>query len=60
MRAHVPINVLRDLIQPFPTFYEIYVSALNGLHGRITDRRAKRRDNASRTHITRRQPSPSS
>jgi pyruvate/2-oxoglutarate dehydrogenase complex dihydrolipoamide dehydrogenase (E3) component len=35
IRAHVPIDVLRDVIQPFPTFSEIYVAALNALHGQI-------------------------
>jgi len=32
----VPLAVLRDTIQPFPTFSEIYVDALKGLHGQIT------------------------
>jgi len=32
----VPIDVLRDVIQPFPTFSEIYVAALNTLHGQIS------------------------
>jgi pyruvate/2-oxoglutarate dehydrogenase complex dihydrolipoamide dehydrogenase (E3) component len=36
IRARVPIDVLRDVIQPFPTFSEIYVDALNALHGQIT------------------------
>jgi pyruvate/2-oxoglutarate dehydrogenase complex dihydrolipoamide dehydrogenase (E3) component len=36
IRARVPINVLRDVIQPFPTFSEIYVEALKALHGEIT------------------------
>jgi hypothetical protein len=27
---------LRDVIQPFPTFSEIYVEALHALHGQIT------------------------
>ena len=36
IRARVPIDVLRDVIQPFPTFSEIYVAALNSLHGQIT------------------------
>jgi len=31
IRAHVPLDVLRDVIQPFPTFSEIYVSALKTL-----------------------------
>jgi pyruvate/2-oxoglutarate dehydrogenase complex dihydrolipoamide dehydrogenase (E3) component len=36
IRARVPIDVLRDVIQPFPTFSEIYVDALHVLHGQIT------------------------
>jgi len=35
IRAKVPLDVLRDTIQPFPTFSEIYVSALHALHGEI-------------------------
>ena len=35
IRAHVPLAVLRDTIQPFPTFSEIYVAALKGLHNQI-------------------------
>jgi dihydrolipoamide dehydrogenase len=31
IRAHVPLDVLRDTIQPFPTFSEIYVAALKAL-----------------------------
>jgi dihydrolipoamide dehydrogenase len=31
IRARVPIDVLRDTIQPFPTFSEIYVEALRQL-----------------------------
>jgi pyruvate/2-oxoglutarate dehydrogenase complex dihydrolipoamide dehydrogenase (E3) component len=31
IRARVPIEVLRDTIQPFPTFSEIYVEALKAL-----------------------------
>jgi hypothetical protein len=33
--ARVPLSVLRDVIQPFPTFSEIYVAALKALRGRI-------------------------
>ena len=36
IRARVPLDVLRDTIQPFPTFSEIYVAALKSLHGDIT------------------------
>jgi pyruvate/2-oxoglutarate dehydrogenase complex dihydrolipoamide dehydrogenase (E3) component len=39
IRARVPLDVLRDTIQPFPTFSEIYVAALKELHGRITTAR---------------------
>jgi dihydrolipoamide dehydrogenase len=39
IRACVPLEVLRDTIQPFPTFSEIYIDALKGLHGRITTAR---------------------
>ena len=36
IRARVPLEVLGDTIQPFPTFSEIYVAALKALHGEIT------------------------
>jgi hypothetical protein len=36
IRARVPLDVLRDTIQPFPTFSEIYVAALNALRAEIT------------------------
>jgi dihydrolipoamide dehydrogenase len=36
IRARVPLDVLRDVIQPFPTFSEIYVAALKALRGQIT------------------------
>ena len=35
IRARVPLTVLRDTIQPFPTFSEIYLDALKSLHGQI-------------------------
>jgi dihydrolipoamide dehydrogenase len=35
IRARVPIHVMRDTIQPFPTFSEIYVAALKALHEEI-------------------------
>ncbi len=35
IRAHVPLDVLADTIQPFPTFSEIYVAALKKLRGEI-------------------------
>jgi len=36
IRARVPLPVLRDVIQPFPTFSEIYVAALKELRNQIT------------------------
>ena len=33
----MPIEVLRDTIQPFPTFSEIYVEALKALRAQIAD-----------------------
>jgi pyruvate/2-oxoglutarate dehydrogenase complex dihydrolipoamide dehydrogenase (E3) component len=35
IRARVPLDVLRDTIQPFPTFSEIFVEALKKLYGEI-------------------------
>ena len=35
IRARVPLQVLRDTIQPFPTFSEIYVAALKSLRGEV-------------------------
>jgi pyruvate/2-oxoglutarate dehydrogenase complex dihydrolipoamide dehydrogenase (E3) component len=35
IRAHIPLEVLADTIQPFPTFSEIYVAALKALRGEI-------------------------
>jgi pyruvate/2-oxoglutarate dehydrogenase complex dihydrolipoamide dehydrogenase (E3) component len=35
IRARVPLDVLRDTIQPFPTFSEIYVGALKSLRAQI-------------------------
>ena len=45
IRARVGIDVLRDVIQPFPTFSEIYVAALKALHGKITAARQANRPN---------------
>jgi pyruvate/2-oxoglutarate dehydrogenase complex dihydrolipoamide dehydrogenase (E3) component len=36
IRAQIPLAVLRDTIQPFPTFSEIYVATLKSLHATIT------------------------
>jgi dihydrolipoamide dehydrogenase len=41
IRAQVPLDVLRDVIQPFPTFSEIYVAGLKALHRQITAARAQ-------------------
>ncbi len=35
IRARVPLQVLRDTIQPFPTFSEIYVAGLKELHSQM-------------------------
>ncbi|HEY4427709.1 MAG TPA: NAD(P)/FAD-dependent oxidoreductase [Solirubrobacteraceae bacterium] len=35
IRAHTPLDVLLDTIQPFPTFSEIYVGGLKALRGEI-------------------------
>ena len=42
IRAHVPLDVLRDTIQPFPTFSEIYVAALKALRAEIAVRSKRR------------------
>jgi pyruvate/2-oxoglutarate dehydrogenase complex dihydrolipoamide dehydrogenase (E3) component len=39
VRARIPLGVLRDTIQPFPTFSEIYVDALKSLHNQIAQKR---------------------
>ena len=39
IRARVPLEVLRDTIQPFPTFSEIYLAAFKALHAQITTAR---------------------
>jgi pyruvate/2-oxoglutarate dehydrogenase complex dihydrolipoamide dehydrogenase (E3) component len=36
IRARVPLDVLRDVIQPFPTFSEIHAAALKVLRNKIT------------------------
>ena len=41
IRARVPLEVLRDTIQPFPTFSEIYVAALSGLRREISPARQR-------------------
>ncbi len=39
IRARIPLDVLRDTIQPFPTFSEIYVEALKSLQRQINKAR---------------------
>jgi pyruvate/2-oxoglutarate dehydrogenase complex dihydrolipoamide dehydrogenase (E3) component len=39
IRAKVPLDVMRDTIQPFPTFSEIYVATLKGLRKQIATER---------------------
>jgi pyruvate/2-oxoglutarate dehydrogenase complex dihydrolipoamide dehydrogenase (E3) component len=40
IRAHIPLDVLADTIQPFPTFSEIYVAALKALRGEMAASKA--------------------
>ena len=42
IRAHVPLDVLSDTIQPFPTFSEIYVEALKALRAAIARMEARK------------------
>ena len=44
IRARVHLNVLRDTIQPFPTFSEIYVAALKSLAGEIRGRKGAEKE----------------
>ncbi|MCW0214289.1 MAG: NAD(P)/FAD-dependent oxidoreductase [Pseudonocardia sp.] len=39
IRAGIPMDVLRDTVQPFPTFSEVYVAALKALHDSVRNRR---------------------
>ncbi|MFE3099713.1 dihydrolipoyl dehydrogenase family protein [Nocardia tengchongensis] len=39
IRAQVPLRVLRDVVQPFPTFSEAYVAGLKELRAKITEAR---------------------
>lgn len=38
IRAKVPIGLMEDVIQPFPTFSEVFLNALTELAGRIPNR----------------------
>jgi len=42
IRARVPLAVLWDTIQPFPTFSEIYLHALQALRAQLRDPAAAR------------------
>jgi dihydrolipoamide dehydrogenase len=42
IRARVPLEILDDTIQPFPTFSEIYVDALKGLNRQVNKAAARR------------------
>ena len=35
IRARVPLGILRDTIQPFPTFSEIYLAGVKALRRKI-------------------------
>jgi dihydrolipoamide dehydrogenase len=37
IRARIPLDVVRDTIQPFPTFSEIFISAMTVLWGEVHD-----------------------
>ena len=41
IHARVPLDVLRDVIQPFPTFSEIFVAGLKALRGEIAAARSR-------------------
>ena len=53
IRAQVPLDVLRDTIQPFPTFSEIYTDALKALRAEIAAGHADRRCLNWRHHVER-------
>ena len=40
IRARIPLDVLTDTIEPFPTFSKIYLGGLKALHGEIAAARA--------------------
>jgi pyruvate/2-oxoglutarate dehydrogenase complex dihydrolipoamide dehydrogenase (E3) component len=35
IRAHVPLGVMDDVIQPFPTFSEVFLNALTDLGAKV-------------------------
>jgi pyruvate/2-oxoglutarate dehydrogenase complex dihydrolipoamide dehydrogenase (E3) component len=59
IRARVPLSVLRDTIQPFPAFTEIYVDALKALHATITTSlREQRAAHGRVSHLSRNRNRP--
>jgi hypothetical protein len=49
IRAHIPIDVLCDTIQPFPSFSGIYDAALEALRMQIADMPVPARPMAAQT-----------
>ena len=49
IRAHVPVEVLSDTIQPFPSFSGIYDAALKSLRMQIADMPPSARPMAAQT-----------
>ena len=47
IRAHIPLEVLHDTIQPFPTFSEIYIAALDALRDQISTARLSTPDGSA-------------
>jgi len=35
IRARVPLEVMRDVIQPFPSFSEVFLHAVEGLGAKV-------------------------
>ena len=35
IRARVPLEVMNDVIQPFPTFSEVFLNAMLGLRKKV-------------------------
>ena len=39
IRGHLPLGTLREVIEPFPTFSEVYVAGLRALNDAIVGER---------------------
>jgi dihydrolipoamide dehydrogenase len=52
IRARVPIDVLLDTIQPFPTFSEIYLAALKALYREVAPARPAVGAGTSPSHVS--------